>query len=108
LVVLSSDVLIHFCFLENEKPGTQWDVATIRKWFDDFAARKGFDPLDPNNWVSIRARELRSQPVCWFVLSYASKCSPSKQGGQTIHNRYGFAKALALAYPAQQSQGMAK
>jgi len=66
-VVLSSHILMLF-LLENEKPGTQWDVATLRKWFDDFAARKGIDPLDPNNWVSIRARELRSQPVCWFVL----------------------------------------
>lgn len=33
--------------------GNYWDTATIKQFFDDFARRRHFDPLIPENWYPI-------------------------------------------------------
>jgi len=45
-------------FLVNNLYDQEVDVKRIRKWFDEFAQKKGINPLVPENWKSVKTVEL--------------------------------------------------
>jgi len=45
-------------FLVNNLFDQEVDVERIRKWFDEFAQKKGINPLVPENWKSVKTVEL--------------------------------------------------
>lgn len=55
--------------------GTYWeDPANIKHFFDDFAAKRKFDPLVASNWYSVKLVEVLNQLVwvstmCCIILT---------------------------------------
>jgi len=48
----------------NTKPANYWDsIEHQRKYFLDYAAIKGFDPLDATNWNSVTYGEITAVQV---------------------------------------------
>lgn len=51
----------------SSDPGYWTDVHNCRKFFDQFAASRGFDPRVPGNWYSITWREIHNAKVANVV-----------------------------------------
>eukprot|EP00026_Physarum_polycephalum_P000419 Phypoly_transcript_00420.p1 GENE.Phypoly_transcript_00420~~Phypoly_transcript_00420.p1 ORF type:complete len:1013 (+),score=147.72 Phypoly_transcript_00420:21-3059(+) len=59
-----------------------WTDASVRRFFDDFAKERGFDPLQATNWYSVNGR-------------YVKKL----KGGWSVVGKHPVSFALARAYP---------
>jgi len=48
----------------DRKPKGYWkNLPNCRKFFDDYAQEKGFDPLDAKNWYAVNLGALRKTKV---------------------------------------------
>ena len=53
------------CCLAAQKKGNYYwrDPQNCRLFFDAFAQSRGFDPLNPDNWYSLKANDFRDTSV---------------------------------------------
>jgi hypothetical protein len=57
-------VIFTIYFLISCVPGTRtYNLEERKKFFDELAKAKGFDPLAPENWFSIDSEQIASQKV---------------------------------------------
>lgn len=52
--------------LEYKSKGYWLDVNNCRKFFDEYAKEKGFDPLDAENWYEVRSVDLGEKKVAFL------------------------------------------
>lgn len=46
------------------------DKKNRRKFFENFAREKGFDPLDSHSWYSVSRNSILTHPVNLFILFF--------------------------------------
>ena len=46
------------------------DPARRRNFFETFAKKNSFNPLEPENWYSIRPEQVAAVPVCLSATSF--------------------------------------
>lgn len=61
LVSLFPDIGLDTSILSSN--GAYLSASTLRKFFDNYAHEKGFDPLQPDNWYSMRHRDISGRKV---------------------------------------------
>lgn len=74
------------------------DVANQKKFFDEFAESKGFDPLEPDNWYSVKRTEVVGPTVLSFFFSL-SIILILTQGSRVMGYYRSFEDALRNIYP---------
>jgi len=58
-LVVSYDTIIG-----NKRPNKYWhDVSNCRRFFDEFARERKFDPLDPQGWYSVGSKQICTKLV---------------------------------------------
>ena len=45
-------------------PNPWHNIATRRKFFEEYAKKNHFDPLNPECWYNAKTKEIRTLPVC--------------------------------------------
>lgn len=89
--------LLELIFLLNKEK--YWaDPKNRMKFFEDFAAEKGFDPLLSNNWNDIVKQDVINVKV---LVGYISLFIDQLQGGVGVLSHYGnsLRKALMDVFP---------
>jgi hypothetical protein len=87
--------------------GYKWqDPNARRKFFDDFAQDRGFDPLDVNAWYKITSNDVGVRKVSTIFNSFCFKTSVLivQQGGHPVlrYHRLSYSRALMELYPELQ------
>jgi hypothetical protein len=79
---------------------TKDDGSQMRKFFDEFASLKKFDPLIPENWHSVTKKDI-TFAVCSHALEHQCNQSNIYQGGVGGLSHFGssFHRALIASYP---------
>lgn len=68
-IKLYISIISHITTITNVKLENHWhDIINRRKYFEQYARSKGFDPLVPDNWYAVQVIDLLRHKVSFFTI----------------------------------------
>lgn len=77
-----------------------------RRFFEEFAASKGFDPLIASNWYPVAKEDVKSLKVSFLISIHYYTSNNNNQGYHSVVKYYGsYIRALKALFPGVQFHG---